>query len=133
MVLHKSLPHHPQVREHKQGEELRRVLGQASVANFGVTKLALDNPKRVLNLGTDAGFELFDLVQYGTHRALFIQCPTFARSHCNMPAGLDVLDFFALGYALTTSVGINISLIPMYECVGLGWHHNSVGDAAPMC
>ncbi len=46
--LHKPLPHHPQVREHKQGEELHCVLCQASVANFGVTKLAIDNPKLVL-------------------------------------------------------------------------------------
>jgi hypothetical protein len=53
--LYKSLPHHPQVREHKQGKELGCVLLQSSVAHLGVTKLALDDPKRVFHLGTDAG------------------------------------------------------------------------------
>lgn len=62
--LHKSLPHHPQVREHKQGKELGCVLLQSSVAHLGVTKLALDDSKRVFHLGTDAGLELFDLVQF---------------------------------------------------------------------
>ena len=38
---HKSLPPPPQVREHKEGEKLRRVFLQSTVANLGLTKLRL--------------------------------------------------------------------------------------------
>lgn len=118
---HRSLPRHPQVREHEQDEELSRVLGQATVAHLVVTKLALDNPKRAFHLGTDTGFELFDSIQYRTHRTLFIQCPTVTRSHCNLPGGVDVPDFLALGYALIAGICISMTFIPMYEWVRLGY------------
>jgi hypothetical protein len=39
-ALPKSLRHHPQVPEHKHGEDLRLVYLQSTVANAGVTKLA---------------------------------------------------------------------------------------------
>ena len=119
--LHKAPPHHPPVREHKQGEGLRRVVLQSTVAKLGMTKLALDNPKRVLHRGADTGFELFDSIRYGAQLNLFMQCLTFARSHWNMPSGVDVLDFFALGYALVTSISIDVSLIPLRECMRLGY------------
>ena len=54
---------HPQIAQGKQRDQLRRVLGQSLVANFGVAELALDDPERVFHLGTDAGLELLSLVQ----------------------------------------------------------------------
>jgi hypothetical protein len=51
--LHKSPSNHPQVREHEQGEELNRVLGQAAVTLLGVSKLAFNIRKRVFHLGAD--------------------------------------------------------------------------------
>ena len=56
---HESSPHHPQVRERKQGLQLGGVLGQAPVAHLGVAKLALDHPERMFNLGADAGLGFF--------------------------------------------------------------------------
>ena len=53
---------------------------ESTVAHLGVTKLALDNPKRVFYLGTDAGLELFDPVQDGAQRALLIQYSSFSGS-----------------------------------------------------
>ena len=119
--LHNTLPNHPQVREHEQGEELRRVPLQSMVAHLGITKLTLDDSEWVFYFGADTGFELFDFVQCGAQPPLFIQCLTSARPHCDMPSGVDVLDFFALGYALVASISIDVSLIPMHECVRLGY------------
>ncbi len=42
---------HPKVRERKQREQLRRVLGQATKARLHITELALDHPKWMLDLG----------------------------------------------------------------------------------
>ena len=50
--LQNSLAHHPQVRQRKHHQQLRGVLGQASVACLAVSKLALDDSKRMLNLGS---------------------------------------------------------------------------------
>ena len=117
----KSPPHHPQVREHKHGEELRRVLLNSAIAHLGVTKLALDNPKRVFHLGADTGLELFDLVQCGAQRTLFIQYAPFSWAHGYVPVDLNALDFFALGYALIAGICIGVSLIAIHECVRLGY------------
>ncbi len=40
-----SLADHLQVRQGEQHDELRGVLGQASIAHLGVAELALDHPK----------------------------------------------------------------------------------------
>lgn len=42
---------HPQVGQRKQRLQLGGVLGQPAVAHFDVAELALDDPKRVLDLG----------------------------------------------------------------------------------
>jgi len=54
---------HPQITQGKQRDQLRRVLGQSFVANLGKAELALDDPERVFQLGTDSGLELLSLVE----------------------------------------------------------------------
>lgn len=50
---------HPLIGQREQRGQLRRVFGQPSVAHLHVAELALDDSKRVLHLGPDAGFEVF--------------------------------------------------------------------------
>ena len=57
-----SLAHHPQVGQRKHHQQLAGVLGQAPIANLAMPELALDDPKRVLDLGADAGLELLQLL-----------------------------------------------------------------------
>src|SRR5690606_16292296 len=49
-TAHRSLRQH-QVRQPKQGKELRLVLGQAPVAHLAMLKVVLHHMKRVLDLG----------------------------------------------------------------------------------
>lgn len=52
---HQFAPHHPQVGQGKQRDELCRALLQASVAHFYKAELALDHPKGMFYLGPDVG------------------------------------------------------------------------------
>src|SRR3546814_11686471 len=50
---------------------LRGVFHQASEADFRITKLALDHPEWMLNLGPDLSFRVFDFAAHATDQALF--------------------------------------------------------------
>ncbi len=52
---------HPNVRQGEQRHHLSSVFHQASEAHFRITKLALDHPKWMLNLGANLGLGSFDL------------------------------------------------------------------------
>lgn len=54
--VQKSLAHHPQITQRKQRHQVGSVLGQSLVLD--AAELPLDYPRRVLNLGTDAGLGL---------------------------------------------------------------------------
>ena len=56
---HKPAFGYPDVGHRKQRDELCGVLGKTPVAHFDETELALDKPKRMLDLGPHAGFRLF--------------------------------------------------------------------------
>ena len=58
--------------------QLRRVLGQSPVTHFHVSKLAFDDPKRVFQLGPDAGLDVFKSVEHRAHRTVLVQRPAFA-------------------------------------------------------
>jgi hypothetical protein len=60
--VHYSFAHHPQIRQQKNHQQLAGVLGQAPVTRLAVPELTLDDPKRVLYLGPEAGLELLQLV-----------------------------------------------------------------------
>ena len=61
----------------------------------GKSKLPLDDPKRVLHFGSDAGFGL--LQQF--LRALFVELLSLARHHRNVPVDLALLVLLAFLYA----------------------------------
>ena len=64
-VFQQTATGHPQVRQGKQGMQLLRVLSQASVANFDVAKLTLDDSEWVFDLGPDLGLHLLKLLLQG--------------------------------------------------------------------
>ena len=65
--------------------QLLSVLAQASVANFDMTKLPLDDPEWVLDLGPYLGFDLLKLLLQGGDRLHQIQGLALAALHRNMP------------------------------------------------
>lgn len=109
--------------------QLRLVLGQPSVAHLYVPELALDHPKRVFDLGTDACLGLLKLVQYRVHRRARIQHLALARSHRHVPVDLDVLCFNALAYALVARVGKDVGFLSVHQRVCLR-HVVDVGRCA---
>ena len=79
LLLQKPVPRHPEVSQRKQRVQLRGVLGQTVVARLHVPELALDHPKRVFQLGSDAGLYMFEFFRDFAHRRGFVQCSAFAR------------------------------------------------------
>lgn len=65
---HELSASHSQVAQRKQRDELRRILGQALVANIGEAELALDDSEGVFHLGANTGLELFRLLDQLTPR-----------------------------------------------------------------
>lgn len=92
------------------------------VPDYDVTELALDDPKRMFDLGADAGLGLFQFLQDGTHGSVFFQGPALARHHGNVPLHLWVfgLDFIALFNTPVTRVGKDIRFLPVQQRVRLG-------------
>lgn len=113
---HESSPHHPQVGERKQGLQLGGVLGQTPVADLGVAKLALDHPKRMFNLGADAGLGFFQLSHDLAHRVVR-QGPALAGAHGDLPLNAVVLEFLAFVDALVARVGMHLCLVAVQQFV----------------
>lgn len=76
-----SLTRHPQVAQCKQREQLRRVLGQVSIAHLHMTELAFDHAKRVFHLGTDTGLGLLQFLQDRAHGRVLVQLTALSRHH----------------------------------------------------
>lgn len=65
-----------------------------------MTELQFDDSERMLDLGTDTGLYLFELVEHRSHRVAQVQRFALARPHGDMAVGLDVLSFLALGHVV---------------------------------
>jgi hypothetical protein len=116
--LHKRLSGHPQIRQREQRDQLRGVLGQPPIAHLGVTELAFDHPKWMLDLGTHAGFELFGLIEQGAPAsARLAQSAAFARAHGHLP--LHVGGLRALVCALLARIGKHHRLLAMQQAMTL--------------
>jgi hypothetical protein len=57
------LIHTGDVRKGKQHRQLAVILHQSTITGFGEAKLALDDPERMLNLGSYTGLHVFDAQQ----------------------------------------------------------------------
>ena len=105
--LQNSFAHHPQVRQREHNQQLAGVLGQSPIPHLAMTKLALDHAKRVLDLGTDTGFELLQLLEQRVDRTALVHGFALARHHGDVPIHIRVLlqDFFTFLNAPVTRVG----------------------------
>lgn len=92
-----------QIRQAKQREELRSILGQSAITSLLEREHVLDDVEGVLHLGPDAGLELLDP---------FAQSPTlgvrqrtaFTRPQGHMPGYVRVLILFPLLNALIARI-----------------------------
>src|SRR5690554_3081614 len=78
-------PRHPQIRQRKQRNQLCGVLGQATEAHLGVTKLALDHPEWMFDLGTYLRLGLLDFALGLVQRAALAQLLVSAAPRRNLP------------------------------------------------
>jgi hypothetical protein len=69
----------PQIAQRERLVRLRIVLLQSPVTHLYVPELALEHAKRVLDLGTNAGLQAFELVLELTQRLVLVRRRAFAR------------------------------------------------------
>ena len=137
-ALNNSCSSHPQVAQGKQREQLHRVLGQPFVPNLGETELTLNHPKRMLDLGANAGLDLLQFILEGVTGFGFVQRFTLARHHGNLPvhASVLVLNLLALFNAPVARVGKDNFFLSVQQgvrlrhivCIGRR-RHNCVNQA----
>ena len=99
--LHDSLAHHPQVGERKHHQQLAGVLGEAAIANLAMPELALDDPRRVLDLGADAGLDLLQLLRERFDASILVHHTALPRHHGNVLVDLWVLRLSLLAFVNT--------------------------------
>jgi hypothetical protein len=93
---HQSLSSHPQVRQGKQRGPLGRVFHQYTKAYFHVTKLALDDPKQMLDLGACLRFAVLDLALDFVKQAAFVQLGIRAAPSRDLSDHVTIFVFFTL-------------------------------------
>ncbi|KPY96270.1 hypothetical protein ALO43_200547 [Pseudomonas tremae] len=89
--IQQSFSHHPQIGQRKQRGLLRSVFQQASEAYFRITKLALDHSKRMLNLGAQLSFRVFDFATHAPDQTFPCMLFITAGPRCNRPYHLAIL------------------------------------------
>ena len=87
---------HPQVRQSEQGGQLSRVFHQPAKAYFHVSKLALDHPKRVLDLGARLGFEILDFTLGLVDQTALVELGIGAAPGSDLPDHLTTFVLLAL-------------------------------------
>ncbi len=121
---YQSFARHPLIAQYRLRHQLGRVLGKALVAHPGEVELALDDPKRVLYLGSFAGLELFRLFAQSTSGCLFLRL-ALARADGHLP--LHAHGFGSLGHTLVARISQYNLLISMQQRMALG-HIMDVGS-----
>ncbi len=103
-----------QIRHPEKGEQLRRVLAQAAVANLLEAEDVLDDVKWMLDLGTHARLELLDLFNHSTQRRIGRRL-ALSRSQGDMPFNVAV----ALLDALITRAPKGVDFLPVQQSMRL--------------
>lgn len=111
---------HPQVGQGKQGGELRGVLHQPAVADFGEAKLALDHPERVFDLGADACLGLLNGVEQCADGVLPIKAFALAGHHGDLPVDSSAFGLRSLLDAPVSGIGPYGGFFSMQEFSRLG-------------
>src|SRR3546814_6403923 len=98
---------------------LRGVFHQASEADFRITKLALDHPEWMLNLGPDLSFRVFDFAAHATDQALFCMLLIAAGARCDRPDHLAMLMLRTLLHAGVNGIARAVSFLAMQQLIDL--------------
>ena len=108
-----------QIRQSEQRMQLCRVLGQSAIARLLVSKDVLDDVKRMLNLRSNTGLELLELLaqpscfRIGQRNAL-------AETQCNTRAVTQFWFFLALRNTMVACIAEGSGLVAMQHRVELG-------------
>jgi len=108
-----------QIRQSEQRMQLRRVLGQSAIARLLVSKDVLDDVKRMLNLRSNTGLELLELLAQPSCFRIG-QRTALAGAQSNVPRHRAFLIFLAPLNTLVASITEGRGLVAMQQRVGLG-------------
>ena len=115
------------VGQAEQAEELRLVLRQPFVADLPVAKPVLDHMEWMLDLCSNARFELLGLLEQLRPLAPQVKLSALAGLHGHVP--LRPLRFFSLVHAPVARIAEGDRLIAVKQCTGLS-HVADVGRRA---
>ncbi len=82
------VPGHPQVRERKQRDDLRRVLLESPVAHLHIPELLFEHSERVFHFGPDADLGALELVDQRIDGLVLVQGAAQTRAHGHMADSL---------------------------------------------
>lgn len=117
---HQSFSSNPQVRQGEQRGQLGRVFHQPTKAYFHVTKLALDDPKRMLNLAACVRFAALDLALSFVKQAAFVQLGIRAAPSSYLPDHVTIFVLFTLLDTGITSIRVDRVFFPVEQFGDLG-------------
>jgi hypothetical protein len=117
--VQKAVPRPPKIEERNHRDRMMRVFHQAPIAPLLTDKLALDYPKRILDLGLDARLGALEIIQQLAQRLGEIQQPSLARAHRHVPLRLYRLRVFALVHSLITVITKHQRLVLMRQGIRL--------------
>lgn len=127
--VHKPVPGPPQVAQCKQRDQLRHVLDQTFVANFGESELAFDYSERMLHFGANTGLELLSLVQQTAPGRILLQCPAIAGMHGYIYMPVHARSLRSFGCPLVARIGKHDRFLAMQQAMPLD-HIVDVGRRA---
>ena len=100
--------------------QLCRVLGQPPTARLLVSKEVLDDVKRMLNLCSNTGFELLEMIVQPSGFRLG-QRTELTGAEPNMPPHRAVLILFSLRNTLVARIADGLAFIAMQQSVGMSY------------
>ena len=103
-----------QIRQIKQGHQLRRVLGQSAITRLLHSEAILDDVKGMFDLGADLGFDLSGLIAQTVKFAACIQRPALACPHGDVPANFS-FGLRPYGCALVAGITGGFLLVPIQQ------------------
>ena len=108
-----------QIRQSEQRMQLCRVFGHSAIARLLVSKDVLDDVKRMLNLRSNTGLELLELLAQPSCFRIG-QRTALAGAQSNVPRHRAFLIFLAPLNTLVASITEGRGLVAMQQRVGLG-------------
>ena len=118
-----SPPSHPEIRQCEEGHQRRAVLGQATITDFRESELALDDTEWMFNLGSNAGLEMFKLLDERRRFLALVEQATLPRAHGDVPTRL-ARGVGALLGALITRVAERFFLVTVQQRIGVMTQRN---------